>query len=151
MPAELRNKILITKTGYTLFFLVIPILIVNDTYKIFTDSPPVIRITGGLIISIFIIFYFLKNLIRKFLKWLSPGPFRIVVTSLYKSAPLVLIVCIMWASLEALHTFVKCFTWVSASLVVANIIDAFDTDYVQEYQELKLAKRQDKLRGKYNI
>ena len=150
MPTELKTKILITKFGYTLFFLVIPILIVNDTYQIFTHKIPAIRVTGGLIMSIIILYYFLKNMIRKFLKWLSPGPFRIIVTSLYRSAPLVLIVCIMWASLDAIQTFVRCFTWVSASLVIANVIDAFDTDYVQEYQELKLAKRQDKLRSKYN-
>ena len=151
MPAELKKKLILTKLGYTLFFLVIPILIVNDTYKVFSNGSPIIRVTGGLIIAIIILFYFLKNLIRKFLKWLSPGIFRIVVTSLYKSAPLIVIVCIAWASLDDIYAFVKCLTWVSASLVIANIIDAFDTDYSQEYQEIKLTKRQDKYRSKYNI
>lgn len=151
MPAELKKKLILTKLGYTLFFLVIPILIVNDTYKVFSNGSPIIRVTGGLIIAIIILFYFLRNLIRKFLKWLSPGIFRIVVTSLYKSAPLIVIVCIAWASLDDMHAFVKCLTWVSASLVIANVIDALDTDYSQEYQEIKLTKRQDKYRSKYNI
>ena len=57
----------------------------------------------------------------------------------------------MRASLDAYNTFVTCFTWVAASLVIGNIIDAFDDDYTQIWKEIKLTKRQDKYRSKYNI
>lgn len=151
MPAELKRNILITKFGSLLFYLIFPLLIVNDTYHVFNNNPPLVRITGGLIMSIIILFYFLKNFIRKFINWLSPGPFRKVVKSIYKSLPLIIIAVIMHISLEAYKTFVTCFTWVAASLTLGNIIDAFDDDYVQEWKEIKLTKRQDKYRSKYKI
>lgn len=149
MPAELKQKILITKLGSLLFYLIFPLLIVNDTYQIFNNKPPAIRITGGLIMGIIILFYALRNFIRKFINWLSPGPFRKVVKSIYKSLPLIIVACIMWASLEAYRTFIVCFTWVTISFTIGNIIDAFDDDYVQEWKEIKLTKRQDKYRSKY--
>lgn len=151
MPTELKTKIILTKFGYLLFFLVIPILIINDKYQVFSDSPPILRITGGLVMSIFVFFYFIKGIVRRFINWLSPGPFKIIFISVYKSLPLVAAVCIMWASLDAIRKFVVCFSWVTASLVVANVIDAFDDYYVQEWKEIKLTKRQDKYRRKYNI
>lgn len=151
MPAELKRNILITKLGTLLFYLILPLIIVSDTYKVFNDNPPYIRITGGLIMSVIIIFYFLRNFIRKFINWLSPGPFRKVIKSIYKSLPIIIIACIMRASLDAYKTFVTCYTWIAASLVIGNIIDAFDDDYVQEWKEIKLTKRQDKYRRKYNI
>lgn len=151
MPAELKRNILMTKFGTFLFYLVIPLTIVNDTYQIFSDKPPAIRITGGLIMGIIVVFYFFRNFIRKFINWLSPGPFRKVVKSIYNSLPLIIVACIMRASLDAYKTFVTCFTWVTISITIGNVIDAFDDDYVQVWKEIKLTKRQDKYRGKYNI
>ena len=152
MPAELKRNIIVAKSGYCLFALIIPILIINSYFNIFDFSTPSrFRLSGGIIIIVIILFYFLKNFVPKLLKALSPGWFKKTVNIVLKSLPWIAIALVLLLSAQFVKDLKRCAELVAVSMVIANIFDAFDEDFTQEWAEIKLTKRQDKYRSKYNV
>lgn len=152
MPRELKYRIWFTYVLYVLFALVFPICIVNDTYGIFKiKTSTSIKLTGGLIIAAFVVYFFLKDLIRKLIDYLSPGPFRKILYATVKSLPLVVIALVAYFTKGEYFRFVRCIRWLCLTFIIANIVSAFEYDLRQEWKEIKLTKRQDKYREKYNL
>lgn len=152
MPRSLRIKQIISLLGYTLFFLVFPILIVGEKYAIFKTSTEVrVKITGGLIITAFIIYFFFKNLIKKGISALAPGALRVSLFSIYKALPFGALYVLLRFSKYAIDKLIFCSQWIFFSLLIAFVIEGIYDNITQEIQEIKLMKRQDNYREKYNL
>lgn len=152
MPKSLRTKLWVSRLLYTLFFLVLPLLFINHTYQIFSVyTKTSVKITAGIIMAIIIFAFFLKKYIKKFIDSLAPGSFRIVMHALYKSLVLIIIWIFIIMSKESIDVFLKCFGYVTISIVIANVIEGFEEVYEQQINEIKLMQRQDEYRRKYNL
>lgn len=152
MPKSLVNKLWAARGLYTLFFLVFPLLIINDAYGLFrAETKTSVKITGGTIMAIFIIAFFARKYIKKWIDGLAPGGLRIVLHALYKSIMLIIIWVFIGISGEAIDKFLECFGYVSISIVIANIAEGYEEIYEQQRAEIKLMKRQDEYREKYNL
>lgn len=152
MPKSLLAKLWSARGLYTLFFLIVPLLIINSTYGLFeTTTKTSVRITGGVIMAIFIIGFFCKKYIKKFIQGLEPGGLRIFLHALYKSILLLVICVLIELSRDAIENFIKCFEFVTVSIVASNVAEGYEEIYEQEISEIKLMKRQDGYRGKYNL
>lgn len=152
MPKSLRIKRLASLLGYTLFFLVIPIIIVNEYYDIFeTNTKTSVKITGGLIITGFIIVFFFKSLIRKGINALEPGALKLSLHAVFKALPIGVLYILLLFTRDSIDRLINCTQWVFVSLCISFIIEGYYNNIEQEIKEVKLTKRQIKYKEKYNL
>ena len=152
MPRSLRIQQLIALLGYTLFFLVIPILIVGERYAIFEPyTKESVRITGGLIITGFIVYFFCRNLIKKGIAALAPGALRVTLHAIFKALPFGTVYLLLLFSKDAIDNLMFCTQWIFFSLLIAFIIEGIYDNIAQQIQEIKLMRRQDRYRERYNL
>lgn len=156
MPKSLKIKLICSYLGHALLFLVFPIMIINYYYDIFsaeasTTTSVALKISCGTVMAIMIIYYFFRKLLTRFLKNLAPSAIKKILWALFKSLPVIVIGILLLLSWECLETFVMCYKYVALCIVASFVLDAFIEDWEQEWREIKLTKRQDKYRSKYNI
>lgn len=152
MPRSLRIKQILALLGYTLFFLVVPILIVGEKYAIFEPTTKdTVRITGGLIITAFIVYFFCKNLIKKGIAALAPGALRVALYAIYKALPFGALYLLLLFSKDAIDNLMFCTQWIFFSLLIAFIVEGVYDNIAQEIKEIKLMRRQDGYRERYNL
>lgn len=152
MPRSLRIKQILALLGYTLFFLVVPILIVGEKYAIFEPTTKdTVRITGGLIITAFIVYFFCKNLIKKGIAALAPGALRVALHAVYKALPFGALYLLLLFSKDAIDNLMFCTQWIFFSLLIAFIVEGVYDNIAQEIKEIKLMRRQDGYRERYNL
>lgn len=145
---ELKAKLIVSKVLYFIFFVLLPVMIINQTYRVFYfHTKTSVRTTGATIIVIILLFYLLKRYIKSFFKMLAPGSFKVALLAICHSLPYLAILIVLRLSMKELDRFANCATWVLICLIVATVIGAYDDVLTQEYGEIKLAKRMDKYRS----
>lgn len=166
MPKSLLIKRWACKIGYVIFFLVLPLLMINDKYELFSkETNTTAKVTVWFFIVLFICYFFLRNIIKDFVKNLAPGALRKVLLILFKSLPIIVVYIVLRLvkaqmqdveqTIENLfnefNKFVVSVEWIASSIIIANVFDSFYYDFTQEYREVKLTLRQDNYRKKYKL
>lgn len=152
MPKELRAKRILCKILFTVFFLVIPFIVINHYYGLFqTYSKNALKITGGTVIAVLLVYTFLRNRISKWFEALNPGWLKKILHAFAKSIPMIIILILAKGAMDEMQKFVRTIEYCSVSIIIAYIAEAFEADYNQEWNEIKLLKRQDTYRSKYNL
>lgn len=155
MPKQLIIKRICLTLLYAVFFIVLPTVIIDQHYHVFasstTDSDPVVRVTAGLVILMLLVYFFLRNIIKRAFNALEPGNVKKVIKTVWSSLPFIAVNLVIAVTKNAIDNFQSCFMYLTFSFIVANYISAYLDDVEQICSEIKLLKRQDKYRKDYNL
>lgn len=156
MPKQLIIKRIILTLLYAVFFIVLPTVIIEQHYHVFyvpatEPSDPVVRVTAGLVILMLLIYFFLRNIIKRAFNSLEPGNVKKIIKTIWASIPLIAVNIVIAITKDAIINLQSCLVYLSVSFVVANYVNAYLDDIEQICNEIKLLKRQDKYRKDYNL
>lgn len=157
MPKQLVIKRVVLTLLYAVFFIVLPTIIIDQHYHVFTapettePNNPVVRVTAGLVIVTLLVYFFLRDIIKRAFNSLEPGNVKKILKTTWASLPLVLVNIVIAVTKTAIDDFQSCFAYLTASFVISNFICAYLDDIEQVCSEIKLLKRQDKYRKEYNL
>lgn len=157
MPRQLVIQRVVLTLLYAVFFIALPTIIIDQHYHVFTvpeatePNNPVVRVTAGLVIAMLLVYFFLRDIIKRGFDSLEPGNVKKILKTIWASLPLILVNIVIVVTKNAIDNFQNCFAYVTISFVISNFICAYLDDVEQVWKEIKLLKRQDKYRKDYNL
>lgn len=157
MPKQLIIQRVVLTLLYAVFFIALPTIIIDQHYHVFTvpeatePNNPVVRVTAGLVIAMLLVYFFLRDIIKRAFNSLEPGNVKKILKTIWASLPLLLVNIVIAVTKNAIDNFQNCFAYVTFSFVISNFICAYLDDAEQVWKEIKLLKRQDKYRKDYNL